>query len=408
MDTIERRKKRLVNLAYFTVFISLFVVFVKYAFWLVAPFIIAFLVAMLLQRPIKFISSKTHIKKSLLSVVFVILIVLAIFGLLILVGYRLWTEFYDFSKYLSGKFESTTALIQLIQTKLNGLFIHLPDVAANAAREAVDGIAEKLLAYTAENQAAHPDGGKSALSVMSGIDFSFLATPLGGLWSTAKQIPSIVAAVIISIVACFFLTSDYDNFTRIIKNMLSEEGEQNLVKIKHITTNVLAKWCKSYAILLSITCLEVALGLFILKLAGFYNGNYIFVIAVCTALLDILPVFGTGTVLVPWAVASFATHNIGMGIGLVIIYGVITLIRQVLEPRLVSMNVGMHPVITLMAMYLGLQIFGFLGLIILPITLVVLKTLNAEGVIHLWNVRQTEVPEKPAAKKPFFLRLLKR
>ncbi len=397
-ETIERRKKRLVNLAYFTVFITLYVMFIKYAFWIVAPFIIAFLVAMILQRPIKFIASKTPLKKKLLSVIFVLLILLATFGLLILVGYRLWTEFYDFSKYLAGKVESTSALIQTIQVKLNGLLVHLPDVLANAAREAVDGLADKLLNYTQENQAQTVQTAKPS----GGFDFSILATPLGGLWSTAKQIPAIITAVLISIVACFFMTSDYDNFTRTIKNMLSPEGEETLVKTKHIITDVLVKWVKSYAMLLFVTFCEVSLGLWILKLTGAYGGGYIFAIAACTALLDILPVFGTGTVFVPWALVSIFSHKIGLGIGLIIIYGLITVIRQALEPRLVSMNVGMHPVITLMAMYLGLQIFGFIGLIILPITLVVVKTLNTEGIIHLWNVREIENPEVKKPKRRFF------
>ena len=165
--------------------------------------------------------------------------------------------------------------------------------------------------------------------------------------------------------------------------------------------DILGKWVRSYALILFITFCEIFLGLSILKAAGLYTGGYIFVIAVCTALLDILPVFGTGTVLIPWAVFSLITHKIGLGIGLIIIYALITVIRQVVEPKLVSANVDMHPVVTLMAMYLGLQIFGVIGLIILPITLVVIKTLNAEGIIHLWSRRAEEpLTEGSPAKKP--------
>ena len=97
--------------------------------------------------------------------------------------------------------------------------------------------------------------------------------------------------------------------------------------------------------------------------------------------------FGTGTVLVPWAVVSLFNGNIGLGIGLLVIYGLITVIRQILEPRLVAMNVGLPPIVTLAGMYLGLQLFGVVGLFALPITFVMVKVLNEEGIIHVWTAR---------------------
>ena len=120
--------------------------------------------------------------------------------------------------------------------------------------------------------------------------------------------------------------------------------------------------------------------------AGVYSGGYILVLSIITAIVDILPVLGTGTVLVPWAIYNFVTGNIGLGIGLIIMYVLITVIRQILEPRLVALNVGIHPVLTLMGMYLGVQLFGVIGIFILPITFVLVKALNDEGIIHLWGM----------------------
>ena len=143
---------------------------------------------------------------------------------------------------------------------------------------------------------------------------------------------------------------------------------------------------KSYATIIFVTFCEITIGLNILKLIGVYDGGYIVAISICTALLDILPVFGTGTVLIPWAVISFFSGNIGLGIGLLVIYALITVIRQILEPRLVAMNVGLPPIVTLAGMYLGLQIFGVVGLFALPITFVMINVLNEEGIIHLWSI----------------------
>jgi predicted PurR-regulated permease PerM len=183
--------------------------------------------------------------------------------------------------------------------------------------------------------------------------------------------------------------------------MLSDKSVATVSKTKHVIFDVLGKWCKSYAAVLFITFCEMAVGLHILKFAGLYKGGYIFVIAICTALLDILPVFGTGTVLIPWGVISLFTHKIGLGIGLLVIYGLITVIRQIVEPRIVSANVDIHPVITLMSMYIGIQVFGVFGILILPITVVIIKTLNDEGIIHIWGngVKSPSVKDRKTEKK---------
>jgi predicted PurR-regulated permease PerM len=149
--------------------------------------------------------------------------------------------------------------------------------------------------------------------------------------------------------------------------------------------DILGKMVKSYATLIFVTFCEVSIGLNILKLIGVYGGGYIIAISVVTAIVDILPVLGTGTILIPWAVYSLFTGNVGLGIGLIVLYALITVIRQILEPRLVSMNVGIHPVITLLGMYLGVRLFGVFGIFILPITFFLIKALNDEGIIHLWG-----------------------
>ena len=99
MDYIEKRKRSLISLTYFAVFAVAYVLFIKYAFWIVAPFIIAFVIAMLLQRPIGFLSRKTHITKKLWSVILVLLLVVVIVGLLSLIIYIAGTEFYDFGSF---------------------------------------------------------------------------------------------------------------------------------------------------------------------------------------------------------------------------------------------------------------------------------------------------------------------
>ena len=101
-----------------------------------------------------------------------------------------------------------------------------------------------------------------------------------------------------------------------------------------------------------------------LKLLNIYESNYIFIIAALTAIIDIVPVLGTGTVLLPWAAYNLLFGNFGMGVGLLVIYAAITVIRQIVEPKLVAGQVGLSPVVTVSALYLGLKVFGVLGMIL--------------------------------------------
>ncbi len=392
-ELAEKRKSMLINLLFFSFVAVVYYLFMKYAFWLAAPFIFAFLIAMLLQKPIRAVAKKTKIKKGILGAVAVILIIAIIISALVLVGYRIFVEFKGFGEYVMHKAENLPLLITEAERWIVEKMTFLPDSLEKTAMDAIHDFADKLLLAT--ETGVHslipetPEIGES----LSGFDFSMLATPLGGILSTAKQIPAILTAVLISIIACFFITCDYDNITSMIKNNVSEEHERAIVKTKKLFGDIMGKMVKSYTTIIFITFCEVSIGLNILKLIGVYNGGYILVISICTALLDILPVFGTGTVLVPWAIFSLITSNYGLGIGLLVLYALITVIRQILEPHLVAMNVGLPPIATLMGMYLGLQIFGVLGIFILPITFFLIKALNDEGIIRLWGRNNTQKTE---------------
>ena len=381
MNLVESRRAKLINFAYFAVIVAAYYFFLKYAFWLAAPFILAFAVALILQKPIRVISKKTKIKRSIIGAISVFLILSAIVTAVVLVGYRLVNEFKGLGSYLWAKLQDIPELIKTAENWIISHLAFLPDSIENATAETIGGVVDNLLLFVEQGKAAEGmDFGTD------GFDLSLITTPLGGILSTAKHIPAILTATLISIIACFFVTCDYESLSNLVKNHITEEHEATVIKVKRLFGDIIGKMIKSYATIIFVTFCEITIGLNILKLIGVYDGGYIVAISICTALLDILPVFGTGTVLIPWAVISFFSGNIGLGIGLLVIYALITVIRQILEPRLVAMNVGLPPIVTLAGMYLGLQIFGVVGLFALPITFVMINVLNEEGIIHLWSI----------------------
>lgn len=398
MTVIEKRRSTLINVAYFTVLAVAYYLFMKYALDLVAPFVFAFLIALMLQAPIRKISQKTKIPQKAVAIGVATALFAAFAGIIAFVGYKLFAEFKDFIDFLGYKISNMPQTIESIRIWLLDVIEFLPAKAEASVAESINGFCSDLVKRTAEEGIT---GAVDFGGIAGKIDLSMLEGPIGGVVEVAKRIPWVLTAMLIGTIAFFFITTDYDNIVAMIKRNVSKNNEYALVKAKNLFNNVIGKMVKSYATIIFITFSEVAIGLNLMQLFGIYKGSHIIVISVITALVDIVPVLGTGTVVIPWAIYSFIMGDVPFAIGLVILYVVITVIRQIIEPKLVAMNVGVHPILTLSGMYLGAQLFGVIGLFAVPITLVLLKALNQEGVIHLWgrekeNNGTAEAEEKTA------------
>lgn len=374
MNKIEKKKNFIISTVYAAIVVLLFYAFFKYAFGLIFPFFAALLIAMLLQRPLNFICRKTPLKRGIVSVVMVFLCFLVFISLIGLAVFSLGAELRDFFQYLMIQFEDIPAFIEKIEVTLGKGLAFLPD----KLEIAVTGfISEKLsLLLNSPDQPQASD---------SGFDFSMLSGPLSSVWNTAKQIPVTLIAFVVSVVACCFMTADFATVKKCILSLFRNETREKVVRTKKLLFPALGKMCKAYGLIIIITFSELSAGLFLLSILKIYNGGYILIIALITALIDIVPVLGTGTVLVPWALYCLIIGDYPLAIGIVIMYVCITVIRQIIEPKLVASQLGIPPFATIIAMYIGSKIFGFIGLFLLPITLVMVKMLNDEGIIHVFH-----------------------
>lgn len=377
MTAIEKRRNFIINTFYTLIIVGLFCLFVKYAFWLLAPFIFALLLAMLLQGPVDFVAGKTKARKGLVSTA---LVLLAVFGVGTVVGLvltRIFTELKGFFQFLVMKMENASAFIAQVRDWLYDLLHFLPQGLTDSVVQSAEGFLTKLLGSGAVAEAA-------GVHAAGGFDLSLLSSPLGAIWGTAKQIPLFAVSVLVAIVSACFMTADYQTIRTFT---LAQAGKKapTLVRTKRLIFQTVGKMAKAYGLILFVTFVELMIGLTILKAVGLFAGGYIFAIALVTALIDIVPVLGTGTVLIPWALWLLLTGKLGLGVGLIVIYAVITVIRQIIEPKLVASQLGLPAFVTLMAMYIGTQLFGVLGLFLLPLTIMILKVLNDEEVIRLYK-----------------------
>lgn len=385
MTGIEKKKNFIINTVYLVILLALFYLFFKYAFGTLFPFLVAIAAAMLLQKPVNFISKKTPIKRGPASVFCVLLGFFALIAVLVLIGIWAGIELKGFIDYLIIQLEDIPAFIEKIQHYLANGLSFLPDSVENT-----------ITSFVGEKLSALLDNPETSTIEGMGIDFSTISTPLLSILDTAKAIPTTLVSILVALIACCFMTSDYKTLRGIILGFFRPETRDKIVRGKNLLIPSLGKMAKAYAKIITITFCELSLGLGLLRVLGIFDSNYIFIIAFIIALIDIVPVLGTGTVLGPWALISLLNGDYGMAIGLIVMYVCITVIRQIIEPKLVAAQLGIPPFLMVIAMFMGTKLFGVIGLFLLPITLVMLKLLNDEGIITLFHFNE----KSTANKKP--------
>jgi sporulation integral membrane protein YtvI len=177
----------------------------------------------------------------------------------------------------------------------------------------------------------------------------------------------------------FFISKDYDVWNHRFRRLLPKNFSSRIDQILLDLRNALFGFVKAQLTLISLTAAIVIVGLLILRV------DFAITIGLITGLVDLLPYLGTGTVFVPWIVYAFFKGNYSLVIGLSILYGVVVIFRQIVEPKVVAENVGLDPLLTLVALFVGLQLFGFFGLIAGPVSLVVINALIKANVLaDLW------------------------
>ena len=206
----------------------------------------------------------------------------------------------------------------------------------------------------------------SALYEIAACIFRYVGSFLSGIVGATPRVMLSVAVFIISVI---YLSIDYD---RILRNASKLIPPAALPVIKRAASRVcfgLRQYVKACAILFFLTFIEAYVGLLILK------GPYALLLSLVIAFVDILPIFGAGAVLIPWAAISFATGRASFGLGLLIFYGVVTAVRQIVEPYVVGEKMGVHPLASLLITFLLFYVFGPVGAFVSPLASLLLGQL---------------------------------
>lgn len=339
--------------------ISIFAVFLAFklaAFYI--PFLVAFVLSLMLEPIIRFIMRKTKFTRRTSSIIVFIVAIAIIVGLLVWIITTLFSEASNLLSNLNSYIDTGYSLFQNLISKFDLSRFNIPEevmnIIQNSGMEFLDAVTEWA---------------KGALTKV--IDF-------------ITSVPTLGMYCGISLIALYFMCVDKIYMIDQLEHHLPETWVKKIgVHLKALVKS-LGGYLKAELILVVISFFISLVGLYIFYFLG-WNIEFPLIIALGIAFVDALPIFGSGTVMIPWAGILAFSGDIKLAIGIFALWCLMSIVRQLIEPKIVSGQIGIHPIFTLIAMYTGFKFIGIWGLLLGPIVLIILKniygTLIDRGVV---------------------------
>jgi len=344
MDFINNNKEKILKYLFIVATVILIYLTVNYIFRYIAPFAIGYVFSLMLEPLAKFIMKKFKTGRAIPAVVCTILLAIIIV------------------------FLSSGIISQLIQQ--GTAFTRYAISYINSLPELLSGLQDNYLDYIS----FLPEEYHTTLNDMFSSLITSVASSLGSLLRTgtgnvASVVASFLFGALITIISSFFFVKDRYIIRNYIKNASPGWFVDAYRSVKTGVAGAFLGYMKSQLIMMAPTALICLTGLSIMRYP------YALFIGLIIAVLDMMPMLGAGLILGPWALFSFLTGNVMTGVGLAVMYVVIVITRQIIEPKVIGQQIGVHPLITLMSIYIGLRVFGIFGFLIGPMTVVILKVL---------------------------------
>lgn len=364
MNLPEKGYKRdFVIFGYFLIVLTVLAVAGGVIVKLLLPFIAAWLVALLLQPITERAIKKTSWSVKCAGILVFSLVMILTSAILFLIFRRVYNELRSLNIYIAENYEN-------IASKAVGFVKSTLDRFRKTEAPESSYIYDMLV-----------DTVRSSLS-----DLTFKITESVG--DFLASLPYFFFALIIFVMSAFYFCADFDGINRAILSLVPSRIAPSWKALRTKVLTSALKYIKAYVILFLITFTALMIGFIIM------GEKYATLLAASVALLDILPVIGVGTVLIPWIIVLFALGQVKKAVILTIVCLIVMIGRQVLEPHIVGVQLGVHPLLTLVSVFAGYKIFGILGFIIGPIAIVIIKNL-----FELFFVRRQNEDEGKTSKK---------
>lgn len=315
------------------------------------PFVLGYLLSLLLNPLANLLEKRFRLPRTLAAILTVLICVGVIGGIVTAVVIKLVDEMRSIYENFPAIYVNITNAWIEISDKFSSLYDAMP----TAIQEILNEFGNNITA---------------SLSELANKEYTPFFRTAGNF---AKSLPKVFISAIVFLLTTFFMISDARAVSDGIRSVFSEKFYARLREVKENIKGYVGRYVKAQLIIMSFVFVILIIGFNILGI------EYSLLIALGTAFLDALPFFGSGAVLITWGIISFLTSDFGRGIGFIIIYLVVVFVRQMIEPKIVSQKIGLNPIFTLMAMYVGYRLFSIGGMIVGPLLLMLCISLYRAG-----------------------------
>ena len=353
----ERMRKRqtfIVNTAYLALVAALILLAIRFLVPWLLPFIMGYAIALILRPAVRFLAGRWGVPAKLAGFAVVILAYALIALLLAWGGVRL------------------VAAIRGLFAELPAFYEYTLEPAIRAAGEALN----RMLGGVFPDE--HSYVLTLSLEDFRGALLALSTTALNFIGTLGTNLPGFLLGFLFTIMSSLIISVNYAQVTGFLSRQIPEKHRELFLRVKNDAFKAVGSYLLAVLKMMGITFLELAIGLSIL---GVHNAP---LIALGIAIFDAFPVLGVGGILIPWAILELLHGGGALAFGLLVLYGIVVVVRGIVEPRIIGVQLGLHPLVTLCAIYAGFQLMGVLGMILFPITAQILVRLHRSGILTLW------------------------
>ena len=314
------------------------------------PFVIGWFIAYIASPVVNWLEKRVKIVKKLGSVIMIVGVLAAVCFIIYFIISTLWKEISFLIQDMPGMYRDLESGLSQIGNSMEGVFGKLPDGVQEGWHTMVSNFDE-----------------------MMGELMSRISEPtVSAAGRFAKSIPSVLVATIVTFISAYFFIAEREDVIRWSKKVAPDALVSRMTMVMDNLKFAVGGYLKAQLKIMVVVYIILVVGFIIL------NIHFSFLLGLLIALLDFLPFFGTGTALIPWAIYQFFMGNYKLVVGLVILYAVTQLVRQLIQPKLVGDSMGLRPLLTLFLLYIGYKIGGVFGMIFaVPIGMIVINLYKA-------------------------------
>lgn len=333
---------------------------------LVIPFIIAFLIAILLNPVVSFLERHAKMRRGYAVIVSILIVTGIITTILTLLINEMVQGFVYLSAVMPEHYQDFKDFFEnLYMTKISPFYSNLIDKFQELDESQKSTLLESIQMV-----------GERLTDTLS----SFVQALGNGIYAVIKSLPTIVTVLVISLLASFFISKDWNRIIQMFRDKTPTKVQTRINGVYNGLYRALFGYLKAEFKITFISAVIVLIGLLILQV------EHALTIALIIWLIDFLPYIGAILIFLPWAIYAFSTGDLFLGTGLSILYGLVILQRQLIKPKILSSSLGISPLMTLLTMYAGFKLLGFVGIIFGPLLFILLKTFHETGILQdVWQ-----------------------